>query len=120
MTMDGPDRMSPPPAADLLPVADTLRRPSRSPAAAADPQPAAATAAAAATADALPPWRRRLLLRTTGWLARRFAAAAAASTGAPAARYAGYVDLLRRIEGDLALVPPSGRRRGHLTVVGED
>lgn len=114
MTMDGSDRMSPPSAADLLPVADTLRRPPRSSAAAEAPEPVAAAA------DALPPWRRRLLLRTTGWLARRFAAAAAASTGAPAARYAGYVDLLRRIEGDLALVPPSGRRRGHLTVVGED
>lgn len=118
MTMDGPDRMPPsPPAADLLPVGETLRRPPRPTAAEA---PAAAAEDATTTTDALPPWRRRLLLRTAGWLARRFAAAAEASTGAPAARYAGHVELLRRIEGDLALVPPSGRRRGHLTVVGED
>ncbi|SOD89743.1 hypothetical protein [Caenispirillum bisanense] len=114
MTVDGPDRMPPPRAVDLRPVGEILRRPPR--------RPAAAEAAAEDTeaTDALPPWRRRLLLRTVGWLARRFAAAAEASAGEPAHRYAGYVALLRRIEGDLALVPASGHRRGHLTVVGED
>lgn len=97
---------------DPLPVGDTLRRSCRTEAGPAAPR------------DALSPWRRRALRGLVGWLARRFQAAAEVCDNDAAARYRTYVDLLRRIEGDMAMPggtgAPAGRQRGHLRVIGDE
>lgn len=108
MPKDGQHRLP----QDLLPVGDTLRRPLR-------PRPERGR-----RADPLTPWRRAMLRRLVGWLAARFEAAARACDGEAAGRYLGYAGLLRRIDGDMALGDRpealKGRRRGHLTVIGEE